>query len=332
MIEIVFQKGLYIPELDLWLDPRSPKPRAFISHAHADHVARHGSTICSKVTAHLLRDRFRISAERTEAHSFHTSFIEKDFRITLLPAGHISGSAMIHITRLSDQASLLYTGDFKIHPSRTAEPIAFAPADTLIMETTFGLPRYRFPDTAEVENEILSFVRECFAQNQTPVLLGYSLGKSQEALALMHEHKIPALLHPAAASMTRSCIAAGTPNLPEPLEFDGHAPDGHVIIAPPHVMRSKKLLGIKSKRTAMLSGWALQTGAKFRYGVDEVIPLSDHADHPGLIHCVESVRPQRVITTHGYTREFAAELRSRGIEAWSASGNDQLEFRFHAKS
>ncbi|MFZ9940683.1 MAG: MBL fold metallo-hydrolase RNA specificity domain-containing protein [Luteolibacter sp.] len=328
MIEVIYQKGLYLSELDLWLDPRSPKPRAFISHAHADHVARHHTCLCSEVTARLIRDRFRISAERIDSHAFHLPIIDRGFRIELLPAGHIAGSAMIHITRLSDQATLLYTGDFKNRPSRTAESIVFAQADTLIMETTFGLPRHRFPESAEVENEILSFVRESFDQNKTPVLLGYSLGKSQEALALMHEHDIPTLMHPAAASMTRSCIAAGTPRLPEPVEFDGHAPEGHVLIAPPHVMRSKKLLGLKSKRTAMLTGWALQTGAKFRYGVDEVIPFSDHSDHPGLMHCVESVRPQRVITIHGYTREFAAELRSHGIDAWSASGNDQLEFQF----
>jgi DNA ligase-1 len=328
VIEVICQKGLYLPELDLWLDPRSPKPRAFISHAHADHVARHSSCLCSEVTTRLIRDRFRIGAERINSHAFHSPILDRGFRIELLPAGHIAGSSMIHITRLSDQTSLLYTGDFKNRPSRTAEPIAFARADTLIMETTFGLPRHRFPETSEVENEILTFVRESFAQNKTPVLLGYSLGKSQEALALMHEHQIPTLMHPAAASMTRSCIAAGTPHLPEPIEFDGHAPEGHVLIAPPHVMRSKKLLGLKSKRTAMLTGWALQTGAKFRYGVDEVIPFSDHADHPGLMQCVESVGPQRVITIHGYTREFAAELRSQGLDAWSATGSDQLEFQF----
>ena len=97
MIEVIYQKGLYLPELDLWLDPRSPKPRAFISHAHADHVARHSSTICSEVTARLLRDRFRISAERTDAHPFHSSFTDENFRITLLPAGHIAGSAMISV-------------------------------------------------------------------------------------------------------------------------------------------------------------------------------------------------------------------------------------------
>jgi hypothetical protein len=37
------------------------------------------------------------------------------------------------------------------------------------------------------------------------------------------------------------------------------------------------------------------------------------------------VRPQRVLTVHGFAREFAAELRTRGIDAWCAMGNDQLE-------
>lgn len=328
MIEVIYQKGLYLPELDLWLDPRSPKPRAFISHAHADHVARHASVLSSETTARLLRDRFRITPDRVDSHAFHSPITDRGFRMELLPAGHIPGSAMFHLTRIKDNASLLYTGDFKNRPSRTAGQVAFAQADTLIMETTFGLPRHRFPEITEVENEILSFVRESFAENKTPILLGYSLGKSQEALALMHEHDIPTLVHPAAATMTRSCIAAGTPHLPEPMEFDGHAPAGHALIAPPHVMRSKKLLGLKAKRTAMLTGWALEPGAKFRYGVDTVIPFSDHADHPGLMQCVESVRPKRVITIHGYTREFAAELRAKGIDAWSATGNDQLEFQF----
>jgi len=75
----------------------------------------------------------------------------------------------------------------------------------------------------------------------------------------------------------------------------------------------------------MLTGWALQAGSKYRYRVDEVIPLSDHADHPGLLECIQRVRPKRVLTVHGYAKEFAAELRGRGFEAWDAEGGDQLE-------
>ena len=69
----------------------------------------------------------------------------------------------------------------------------------------------------------------------------------------------------------------------------------------------------------------MQPGSKYRYRVDEAIPLSDHADHPGLMECVQRVRPKRVLTVHGYALEFAAELRTKRIDAWSAMGNDQLE-------
>ncbi len=325
MIEVRFQRGLYLPEPDLWLDPQVAKPRAFVSHAHADHFARHESVLCSEPSAALLCKRFRLAENRVEALAFHVPLVRNGFRLRLLPAGHIPGSAMLHITRISDNATLLYTGDFKTRRSRTAEAASFLTADTLVMETTFGLPGYEFPNPMEIEAGILRFVNDGFADGATPVLLGYSLGKAQEALALLDENGIPALLHPAAAAMTRACREAGVQGLPEPLEFDGHAPPGHVVIAPPHAVRTKLLKGLKSRRTAMLSGWAMQPGAKYRYRVDAMIPFSDHADHPGLMECIQRVRPRRVLTVHGYAREFAAELRSQKIDAWCAAGGDQLE-------
>lgn len=325
MIEVRFQRGLYLPELDLWLDPWDAKPRAFVSHAHADHFARHESALCSDVTALLVSKRFHLAENRLEAVSFQVPIVRDGFRLRLLPAGHISGSAMLHVTRIKDNASLLYTGDFKTRRGRTAEAVNFLTADTLILETTFGLPNFEFPNIMEVEASILRFVTDAFADGETPVLLGYSLGKAQEALALLAEHGIPSLLHPAVAAMTAACREAGFGMLPEPIVFEGHAPPGHVVIAPPNVIRSKLMRGLKSKRTAMLTGWALQPGSKYRYRVDEVIPLSDHADHPGLMECIKRVRPKRILTVHGYAREFAAELRGRGIDAWCAMGGDQLE-------
>jgi len=325
LIEVRFQRGLHLPELDLWLDPWDAKPRAFVSHAHADHFARHESALCSEVTASLVRKRFHLAESRIEAVSFHVPVVRDGFRLRLLPAGHICGSAMLHVTRIKDSASLLYTGDFKTRRGRTAEGVNFLTADTLIMETTFGLPNFEFPNIMEIEAHVLRFVNDAFADGETPVLLGYSLGKAQEALALLTEHGIPALLHPAVAAMTAACREAGFDMLPEPVEFEGNAPPGHVIIVPPNAVRSKLMRGLKTKRTAMLTGWALQPGSKYRYRVDEVIPLSDHADHPGLMECIKRVRPKKILTVHGYAKEFAAELRKRGMDAWCAMGGDQLE-------
>ena len=273
----------------------------------------------------LLRHRYNLAESRIDAHAYHVPVVRDGFRLRLLPAGHISGSAMLHVTRTSDNASLLYTGDFKTRRSRTAEPVVFLAADTLILETTFGLPVYQFPGPMEAEAALVRFVHDTLADGETPVLLAYSLGKAQELVALLAEQEIPVIQHPAVAAMTRACIEAGVAGLPEPVEFDGHAPDGHVLITPPHTTRGKALAGIRKKRTAMVSGWAIQPGARFRYRTGTMIPLSDHADHPGLLECIQRVRPRRILTVHGFCKEFAAELRSRGHDAWCASGGDQLD-------
>ena len=100
--------------------------------------------------------RARLSGKRTEHIA---AFGEpRDFaggRATLLPAGHILGSAQIFFE--TDAGSLLYTGDFKLAPGLTAEPCEWRRADTLIMETTFGLPRYRMPPRAEVAARVVEF-------------------------------------------------------------------------------------------------------------------------------------------------------------------------------
>ncbi|MFK7849570.1 MAG: ATP-dependent DNA ligase [Akkermansiaceae bacterium] len=324
MIEVIFNRGLYLPEMDFWLDPWDAKESAFVSHAHADHFSRHENILCSDLTAKLLKARFEVDEGSLEATLFGTTIEKSGFRMRMLPAGHIVGSAMLHITRKADGKTLLYTGDFKARRGRTTEQVNFIHADCLIMETTFALPNLIFPGPMEVDAAILGFVHDTLADGEIPVLLGYSLGKAQEVIALLSEHEIPVLSHPKVAEMTEACIAAGL-NLPEPEVFEGKAGVGSVIVAPPNSVRSKLLRNLKGKRTAMLSGWALNPGSQYRYRVDEVIPMSDHADYVGLMECVTRVRPRRVLTVHGYAKEFAADLRNKGYDAWCAMGGDQLE-------
>ena len=53
------------------------------------------------------------------------------------------------------------------------------------METTFGVPRYRFPPTEEVVDRMVAFCSETIDAGEVPVLLGYSLGKAQEILCAL---------------------------------------------------------------------------------------------------------------------------------------------------
>jgi Cft2 family RNA processing exonuclease len=59
-------------------------------------------------------------------------------------------------------------------------------------------------------------------------------------------------------------------------------------------------------------------------GVDAAFPWSDHADYPGLLELVERVQPKRVYNVHGFAREFAQTLRSRGLDAVAPGWHEQL--------
>ncbi len=325
LITVTHRRGIYLPEADLWLDPHFGVERAFISHAHSDHVARHQTTFCSELTLQLMSGRYGLKKNGL----FHPLPMRETlhwegWELRLLPAGHIPGSAMLHLTRKSDGATLLYTGDYKLRQGLSSEKCELLQADTLIMETTFGLPKYRLPPMAEVIAQMLTFVRETLDGGGIPVLLGYSLGKAQEILCALAEAGHPVMLHPSIWKMTELTKPL-LGRLPEHRLFNEAEAAGHVLLFPPNLHKSPALKNLGTCRTAMFTGWALQPGARYRYQVDEIFPLSDHADYPELLETVELVKPRRVYLVHGYTQEFAADLRSRGYEAWSLERHDQLE-------
>ncbi|MCE9520083.1 MAG: MBL fold metallo-hydrolase [Verrucomicrobia bacterium] len=324
-IDVRHARGLQIPEAGIWLDPPRPKPWALVSHAHSDHFARHDYTICSSPTMALIHARYGEPKNgELQPVEFGQSVKKDNFSIRLHPAGHILGSAMIHLTRHADGATLLYTGDFKLRDSLTCERAEPVRADTLVMETTFGLPRFRFPPRDEVIADVHRFIFETLNAGKVPVLLGYSLGKAQEILAMLDGIGVPIMAHESIVKMSAVFRQFGRV-LPMHDLLDPERAAGHVVVAPPQT--AKALCAKMPCRTALLSGWALEKSAKYRYGVDEAFPLSDHADHDELLQLIEQVRPRVVYTVHGYTTEFAADLRRRVIEAWSLVDNDQLELQ-----
>jgi DNA ligase-1 len=323
MIDIRYERGLEIPAHGLWLDPWEGKPFAFVSHAHSDHIANHREVIATPATARLMRARL---AAKPEEHllEFEQRTRFRDFDITLLSAGHILGSAQALLE--SERGSLLYTGDFKLRPGLSAEPAQWRHAETLVMETTYGLPKYRLPPTAQVVAQMVAFCQGALEDGAVPVLLGYSLGKSQEILCALLEAGLTPMLHGAVFQMTE-LYRELKPNFPTGyVRYHAAEVAGKVLLCPPSSNRTLMIRKIKNRRTAVLTGWALDPGAAYRYQCDAAFPLSDHADYTDLVRYVELVAPQRVLTLHGFAAAFAADLRQRGIEAWALSQENQLEF------
>jgi len=324
LITILHQHGLHLPEHDLWLDPRRAQHCAFVSHAHGDHIARHREVLLTAATARFMHAR--LSGQRTEhIAAFGETREFAGGRATLLPAGHILGSAQFFFE--TDAGSLLYTGDFNLAPSPVAEPCEWRRADTLIMETTFGLPHYRMPPRTEVTARIVAFCRETLDAGAVPVLLGYSLGKAQEIVRIVLDAGLTPMLHESVWKMTDihrglcADFSAGS------VRFRASSAKGQVVVFPPNAEGSAVLEKIGPRRTAILTGWALDPSTKYRSRCDEAFPLSNHADYNDLLRYVELVQPKRVLTVHGFASDFAADLRRRGIEAWALEQENQLEFR-----
>jgi DNA ligase 1 len=321
VIDVRYDRGVYLPHENLWLDPRSRKPFAFVSHAHSDHLAPHDEIIVSERTARLMRAR--LPGKRNEhVVAFGDQRTIRGLDLMLLPAGHIVGSAQFFLQ--TDNGSLLYTGDFKLRRGRSAEQMEWRHAETLIMETTYGLPRYQLPPTDEVIEQIVAFCLDTLEAGAVPVLLGYSLGKAQEILCSVAGAGLRPMLHGSVHAMTRICEQCGQSFC----EYERYKADdvaGKVLICPPSANRSPMLERIRDKRVALISGWAVDPNAVYRYQVDAAFPLSDHADYADLLRYVELVQPQRVLTLHGFAAEFACDLRHRGIEAWALSEENQME-------
>jgi len=323
MIEVRYDHGVYLPVYDLWLDPWEAKRFAFVSHAHSDHIAPHKEIILSERTARLLQAR--MPGSRTEhILPFGEQRRVHDVGLLLLPAGHIFGSAQLFLSNQGE--TLLYTGDFKLRHGKSAEAAEWRPADTLIMETTFGLPRYQFPPTEHVIAQIVAFCREAIEDSAVPVLLGYSLGKAQEILCSLDGAGLTPMLHGSVYQMTRIYEQFGR-SFCEYVRYNRNDVAGRVLICPPSASHSPMIQKIPRKRVAMISGWAVDPNAVYRYQVDAAFALSDHADYNDLIRYVDLVQPKRVFTLHGFASEFARDLRERGIEAWALSEENQMDLK-----
>ncbi len=303
-------KGIKINDVDLWLDACRVVPFSFISHGHSDHLKNHKKILATPPT--LKFQALRGKSTETIALNFGQELFLEDFRIQLFPAGHILGSAMIRVEK--DGISLLYSGDLKLTIGQTAEPIEVPQADVLIMESTYGHPDYIFQLSREqIIGEIIGFIEECFAYEETPVILAYSLGKAQEAMRIIGDRGYRVQVHASAWRMAEVYQQFGI--CFQNCRLWQHQPlqPREVLILPPHLSGSHLMFNLMRYRTVLLSGWTKGLPTN-RWRADHVIPLSDHADFNDLIEFARRVNPKKIYTTHGF-HEFPRYLRDLGFDA-----------------
>ncbi len=295
--------GLYCREGDFYLDPIKPVQTAVISHAHADHaIGGHQQVYATEATLAFMDLRYGKNAGKNkQAVPYHQKLTIKEVSVTLVPAGHILGSAQV----LMEFAGIkyLYTGDFKLQPDTTCEMLEWAEADVLITETTFANPNTKHPDQ----------VTEIQKLSQIPfnILLGaYALGKSQRLIQMINQFcpEKQILVHrnidPINRIYEKFGYLSGKYRLYDRKSIKTQ--NNFVYLVPPFTFHS--YIHAKGLRRIFASGWKnLQTNPR------DSLYISDHADWDDILLLISKVKPAQVWTLHGngfYLQQyFAGKLR-----------------------
>ncbi len=123
--------------------------------------------------------------------------IAPDIRLTLHNAGHILGSAIVHLHIGDGKYNMAYTGDFKFERTRLLEPAVsqFPRLETLIMESTYGAPNDKMPPRAETEKRLARIISETYEKRGKVLIPVLAVGRAQELMIvledLMSKKKIP---------------------------------------------------------------------------------------------------------------------------------------------
>jgi len=265
--------------------------------------------------------------------------IAPDVRLTLHNAGHILGSAIVHLHVGDGQYNLAYTGDFKFGRTRLLEPATFTfpRLETLIIESTYGHPTDKMPPRQEVEKKFASIIKKTFERGGKVLIPVLAVGRAQEIMLVIEDlvtkgriPKVPVYLegmiaqataihtaHPEALSkkiremifhqgvnpiiMATSGMLAGGPSVEY---FRLLAPDDKNTL----IFVSYQGEGTMGRRVQ--KGWK-EVQMRNREGQMRMVPISmeittvegfsGHSDRKQILNYVKRVSPvpERVICCHG---------------------------------
>jgi putative mRNA 3-end processing factor len=308
-------RGIYCPPADVFIDPWKPVDRAIITHAHSDH-ARPGNKWYLTHSRSKKIIKLRLGDVHIETIDYNQPIHVNGVRISLHPAGHIIGSSQI---RLEYKGMIcVITGDFKLEDDRISDPFEQVKTHVLVMESTFGLPVYRWNDQKQIFREINQWWLNNREKGKVSILCGYALGKAQRLLYHVDGSIGNIFVHGAVHKINQELDANRYDFKKFPIvgkKMSKREFEGALVITPSSALNTPWIRKFQPYTTAIASGWMAIRGARRRRAVDRGFVLSDHADWEGLNTVVRETGASQIFVTHGYSHEFSSWLREQGYSS-----------------
>jgi putative mRNA 3-end processing factor len=294
-------EGLYCPPGDFHIDPVRPVPRAVITHCHSDHArSGHGTVLATPQTLAIMAARYGEDfADATEAAAYGKAHMRGGVEVTLVPAGHVLGSAQA-VLRWKDM-TVVVSGDYKRRRDPTCAAFEPVPCNLFVSEATFGLPVFRFPPS---EDEIAKLLKSvALFPDRTHLVGAYALGKAQRIIRLLREagYDKTLYMHGALAGMNALYERHGVDLGPLAPATDTarNALPGEIVLAPPSAIADKWARRFADPIPAFASGWMMVRARARQRHVELPLVVSDHADWDELTLTASELRPEELWITDG---------------------------------
>ncbi|MFH1779730.1 MAG: beta-CASP ribonuclease aCPSF1 [Candidatus Micrarchaeota archaeon] len=113
--------------------------------------------------------------------------VTPDLRFTFYNAGHILGSASIHLHIGDGLHNLVYSADIKYGRTNLFDPAEtrFPRAETLILESTYGGKDDLLPKLEDSENHLVSVIRDAIARRGKVLIPVFAVGRAQEIMLIL---------------------------------------------------------------------------------------------------------------------------------------------------
>jgi len=308
--------GLHCLPGGFHIDPVRPVDRAIITHGHSDHARPgHRAVLATRETIAIMQARFGPNAAGHYQESpYGQSNTIGDVTVTLVPGGHILGSAQVIIDRMG--CRVVVTGDYKRRPDPTAALFQLVTCDLFITEATFGLPVFRHESDAGEIGRLLGSLQEY--PDRTHLVGAYILGKTQRLIALLRAvgYDRPIWLHGALASMCDLYKQLGV-NLGElALVKDAKSKlPGEIVLCPPSALKDRWSRRLADPVIAFASGWMRVRARARQRGVELPLVISDHCDWPELVQTIGESKAEEIWVTHGHEEALVHQATRMGKRA-----------------
>ncbi len=115
--------------------------------------------------------------------------ITPEIKMTLYNAGHILGSASVHLHIGEGAHNLVYSGDIKFGFTRLFDPATthFPRLETLFIESTYGGRNDISVNRFDSEKTLAQIIRETIAKRGKVLIPVFAVGRSQEILLVLEE-------------------------------------------------------------------------------------------------------------------------------------------------